>query len=101
MTMSLPAAGRPAARAPRPVACFTVTAQADPGLLPRLVGLFAKLGRTPLRCHADLIEGPHGADLVVDLQVADLDGKAALALARRLEALWGVTAVLLSRRRSG
>ena len=35
-----------------PTACFSVVARAEPGVLPRVIELFAKRGLVPTRCHA-------------------------------------------------
>jgi hypothetical protein len=40
-----------------PTYCFSVQAAADPGMLPRVLELFAKRNLVPSRCHA-VVTGP-------------------------------------------
>ena len=49
--------------------CFSIRAAADPGVMPRVLALFAKRGLVPSRFHATLIET--GA-LEIDLQLAEM-----------------------------
>ncbi|MEX2200128.1 MAG: hypothetical protein WD711_01940 [Dongiaceae bacterium] len=90
------------------VACFAVQADADPGILPRVLGLFAKRSLVPDRLtgHRGLREGgPAGDDrggqcgadsheLAIDVQVAGLDAAETDYLARCLRQIPGVVAVL-------
>jgi hypothetical protein len=46
---------------------FFIVADADPGMLPRLLEAFAKLGEVPTRCHASR-DGGDGSQLTVDLR---------------------------------
>lgn len=48
---------------------FLVLGQSDPGLLPRLVEPFSKLGTVPTRVHATR-EAGDGTEMSVDLRVA-------------------------------
>lgn len=45
---------------------FMIVASSDPGLLPRLLETFAKLGEVPTRCHASRELGD-GCEMTVDL----------------------------------
>jgi hypothetical protein len=90
------------------VACFAVQADADPGILPRVLGLFAKRSLVPDRLtgHRSLREGGPGGDnrgdnggvdnheLAIDVQVAGLDAAETDYLARCLRQIPGVVAVL-------
>lgn len=46
---------------------FLIVADADPGMLSRLLEAFAKLGEVPTRCHASREHGD-GSELTVDLR---------------------------------
>lgn len=74
--------------------CYSVTAEADPGLLPRLLGQLAKVGLVPSRLHAVT----HDGETAVDLQVADLPGDRAALLEQRFRATVGVLWVASSRK---
>jgi acetolactate synthase small subunit len=75
------------------VACFAVQAEADPGILPRVLGLFAKRSLVPERWagHRSLHDE---SELTIDLQVAGLDAAETDYLARCLGQIPGVVAVL-------
>jgi hypothetical protein len=77
-SVQLPAPARaanvPAAEAV-PTHCFAVHAAADPGVMPRVMELFAKRNLVPSRWHSDLVSFPGGTradELVIDIQVAGL-----------------------------
>jgi hypothetical protein len=76
-----------------PVYCFSVQAAADPGLLPRVLELFAKRNLVPSRCHAVLSE-PEREELLIDLQVTGLTPEEAEHVARSLRQLVFVASVL-------
>ena len=76
-----------------PTYCFSVQAAADPGLLPRVLELFAKRNLLPSRCHA-VVTGPEQEELLVDLQVAGLAPEEAEHVARSLRQLVFVASVL-------
>jgi acetolactate synthase regulatory subunit len=86
----------PSGRAPeRPATfCFTVTAEADPGLLPRLVGAFSRRGLVPGKVHA--VREAREPSLSVDLQIADLLPAEADLLAADFRAMVGVSTVLVA-----
>ena len=85
------------------VACFSIHAEADPGVMPRVLELFAKRGLLPRRWVSD-VTGPggghgggHGArELAIDVQVAGLDPETQAYIARCLRQVWGVGTVLTS-----
>lgn len=91
-----PDAGREAEQARRErVACYSIRAEADPGLMSRVLELFAKRGLVPERWHADLT-GPERDELSIDVQVAGLDAHTSGYIAACLRQVWGVEAVLTS-----
>lgn len=75
----LPAAGaglpaRPA-HDPAVTYCLTIHAAADPGVMPRVLELFAKRNLVPSRWHSDLTRigaGARDEELVIDVQLAGL-----------------------------
>ena len=79
----------------RPTWCFSVFAAPEPGVMPRVLELFAKRGLVPARFHADLTgEGSHG--LEIDVQVAGLDHGVAEHVAASLRRLLDVERVLVA-----
>lgn len=76
------------------VTCFSIRAYAEPGVMPRVLEVFAKRSLVPVRWHADRIGGADSDELAIDLQVADLSPHMAAFLARCLRQIWGVEAVL-------
>jgi hypothetical protein len=68
---------------------FLVVAPADPGLLPRLVEPFAKLGTVPSRVHASR-EAGDGSELTVDLRLADVGPRTAELIELALRRVVGV-----------
>lgn len=76
--------------APSSVAArFLVHAPADPGLLPRLIEPFAKLGQVPTRVHASR-EAGDGSELTVDLRVTRLAPRTAELIEFGLRRVVGV-----------
>lgn len=86
----------PAAATERGLACFSVTASADPGTLSRLVEPFAKLNLVPHRLHAATVPGSDGPRLEVDLQLSGIEPDRARRFADTLRQVVTVEAVLLS-----
>ena len=81
--------------------CFSVHAEPSASALPRVVEVFALHGHLPSRCHAQ-VSGPAGggtAELVVDLQMADISAHQAALLAKRLGRVVDVRTVLWSEKR--
>ena len=78
---------QPVRRTPPPVmpvacrvACFSILAEAEPGVMPRVLELFAKRNLVPDRWHSDRT-GPGGRDLAIDLQVEGMTPELASQLA--------------------
>ena len=92
-------APRRAAPAPR-VACFSVHAAAEPGIMPRVLELFAKRNIVPRRWVGD-VTGPGGRELSIDVQVEGLTPELTDYIARCLRQIYGVTTVLTSEKGRG
>lgn len=75
------------------VACFAVQAEADPGILPRVLALFAKRSLVPERWTGQRSLHDEN-ELVIDLQVAGLDREQTDYIARCLGQIPGVFSVL-------
>ncbi len=82
------------------VACFSIQAAAEPGVMPRVLELFAKRGLVPRRWISD-VTGPGGRELAIDVQVAGLAPETQAYIAGCLRQIWGVGAVLTSERGRG
>jgi acetolactate synthase small subunit len=76
-------------------ACFAIRAAAEPGILPRLIGLFAKRDLVPAAVQARRI-GPGRDLLAVDLQVEGLDPGLAELIAENMRQMVSVERVLLA-----
>lgn len=91
-----------AAKASKPdyrrVTCFSIRAAPEPGVMPRVLEVFAKRSLMPERCHADLANFGR-EELTIDLQVAGLSPETGAYLARCLRQIWSVEAVLTSEKR--
>ncbi len=72
-------------------ACFCVVAEAEPGVMPRVLELFAKRGLVPSVWHSRI--APTG-ELTIDIQMVGLDGAATRYIAECLRGIWGVETVL-------
>lgn len=68
---------------------FLVVAQANPGLLPRLLEPFAKLGTVPSRVHASR-EAGDGSEMTVDLRVSAVEPRTAELVEFALRRIVGV-----------
>jgi len=75
--------------------CYAVHAIADPGLLPRLIGVFAKRGLTPSRWFSVLV-GPTDQEIQVDMQIAGLSPATAQAIAEEMRKIVMVSVVMMS-----
>lgn len=73
-----------------PTACFSVHADAEPGVMPRVLALFAKRGLVPTSWHSRVT----GGELTIDLQMKGLDGDTAAYLAACLRQVVSVMTVL-------
>ena len=74
-------------------AYFHVTGPADPGLLPRLIEPFAKLGHVPARVHASRELGD-GSQVMVDLRLVGVPRRTADLIERALRSVIGVQQVI-------
>ncbi len=81
-------------KAALPVACFSVQGRADPGLMLRVLELFAKRNLIPVRWHSYVSEDAEDAALVMDFQVAGLETRTLEHAAACMRGFWGVTSVL-------
>ncbi len=89
-----PSSGAPLGAKSR-VACFSIQAEAEPGVMPRVLEIFAKRGLVPRRWVSD-VTGPGGRELSIDVQVAGLTPETQAYIARCLRQIWGVAVVLTS-----
>ncbi|UCH74411.1 MAG: hypothetical protein JSU82_00670 [Rhodospirillales bacterium] len=74
-----------------PTACFSVIADIDPGVMPRVLELFAKRGLVPSLWHSRI--APTG-ELTIDLQLEGMEAPLARHIAACLRQIWGVSTVL-------
>lgn len=83
---------RPQQRPQAAVSCYCVEGEADPGLLPRVLELFAKRGLVPERFFAQ--PGRHGtAGMMIDLQVRGFtaaERELVAACLRQIPLVWTV-----------
>lgn len=80
-------------------ACFSVTGAAEPGLLPRLMEIWAKRGLIPERWHA--VRGARaGSELAIDIESSGLEPRLADQIAADIRSVIGVTQVLVSEKGS-
>jgi hypothetical protein len=94
-TMPLPAATQ-ADGDPSPLCvCFSVQARAEPGVMPRVVELFAKRGLVPQKWHSTA----SGEALIIDVQMGGLDRDLCGYIARCMRQITGVEIVLTSETR--
>lgn len=92
------AANLPAAEA-APTRCFAVHAAVDPGVMARVMELFAKRSLVPSRWHSDLVSfagAGRPAELVIDIQVSGLSADESDYIARCLRQQVHVLSVLTS-----
>jgi acetolactate synthase small subunit len=80
-------------------ACFSIRAVAEPGILPRLIEIFAKRNLVPASVQARLI-GSERDQLAVDLQVDGLDPGMAEIVAETMRQMVSVDRVLLAELRA-
>lgn len=76
----------------QPTACFSVHAEAEPGVMPRVLQLLAKRGMVPTCWHSRV----SGSELTIDFQMLGLDGATAAYIAACLRQITSVGAVLTS-----
>lgn len=88
----------PAGLASRPTACFSLIARPTPGLMPRVLELFAKRDLVPSAFVART-EGRDGDELSIDVQMEGMDRELADYVARCMRQIVGVDVVLVSEKR--
>ena len=77
--------------------CFSVQAEADPGVMPRVLQLFAKRSLVPKRWVSQAT-GPGGRELFMDIQVEGVTVETGDYMARCLRQLQYVQVVLTSQK---
>ena len=92
MTVSAALRGLPAALH-QPTYCLTVKSVAEPGILPRLLEVFAKRDLIPSKLFS-VLTGPD--ELTVDMQVTGLEPELGDQIAQFLRSQVGIEAVLTS-----
>ena len=75
--------------------CFSVQARAEPGVMPRVVELFAKRGLVPQQWHSTA----SGSALTIEVQIGGLGRDLAGYIARSMRQIIGVETVLTSETR--
>ncbi len=80
------------------VHCFSVRAVADPGMMPRLMELWAKRGLLPDRWHG-VRDETSGTYVDIDIESGDIDQALATQMAAAMRAMFGVSQVLVSEKR--
>ena len=85
--------------------CFAIRADATPGMMSRVLELFAKRNLVPTRWHSDVIvasdrDGGH-ATLQLDIQMEGIEAELAAYIARCLRQIYGVDSVLTSTKTTG
>ncbi len=92
-------AAAPAPRSePASTACFAVHARAEPGVMPRVLELFAKRGLVPSSWHST-VAGTENRELTIDIQMRGMEAALADYVAACLRQIVGVDVVLTSRKR--
>lgn len=81
---------------PASTACFSVHASAEPGVMPRVLELFAKRGLVPTSWHSSV----NGPDLTIDVQMRGLDRTLVEHISASLRQIASVDVVLTSEKRS-
>jgi len=74
---------------------FSVQARAEPGVMPRVVELFAKRGLVPQKWHSTAA----GSVLAIDLQIGGIGRDLAGYIARSMRQIIGVETVLTTQTR--
>jgi hypothetical protein len=92
MSLSIPFAAppEPDGRAATVTACYAVRARAEPGVMPRVLELFAKRGLVPH--HWRSTASPEA--LAIEVQIAGLDRGMADYIGRAMRQITGVESVL-------
>jgi hypothetical protein len=97
LTSNLPRPRFPSNSEASATACFSIQAEADPGVMPRVLELFAKRGLIPSRWHSDLEgEATRAPGLTIDLQVTGLNRQQVAHVSATLRGMVSVNSVLTS-----
>ena len=76
-------------------ACFSVHARAEPGVMPRVLELFAKRGLVPSQLHSSTL-GDDQSELTIDIRMCGLGRETVDYIAACLRQIVFVTVVLTS-----
>jgi hypothetical protein len=91
----LPVATRVTNADTEPTACFSVHAAPEPGVMPRVLEVFAKRGVVP----TSWVSRVDGRELTIDVQARGLGAETAGYIARCLRQIVSVDVVLMSEKR--
>ncbi len=94
----LPTAARAPRTEPAKAACFSVHARAEPGVMPRVLELFAKRGLVPSSWHSST-GGLDDDALTIDIQMRGMEVELADYIAACLRQIADVEVVLISQKR--
>jgi acetolactate synthase regulatory subunit len=83
---------------PTSTACFAVEARPEPGVMPRVLELFAKRGFVPTQWHSS-VGGAGRGQINIDIEIEGMDTALAEYIARCLRQLADVESVLTSEKR--
>jgi len=75
--------------------CFSLQARAEPGVMPRVVELFAKRGLVPQKWHSTAV----GPAMTIEVQMGELGPDLAGYIARSMRQIIGVETVFTSETR--
>jgi len=80
-----------------PTSCFSIHAEAHPGVMPRVLGLFAKRGLVPSSWTSRV---GSEQDLTIDIQMRGMSAELTDYIASCLRQIVGVEVVLVSEKRA-
>lgn len=92
-SMPAAAATEPCREGDTVTAMYFVTAHADPGMAPRLVEPFSKMGVVPTRVHVSTEDGD-GTEIAADLRAAGVTRQTAHLIDKALRRVVGVRQVI-------
>ena len=75
-----------------PVMCFSITADATPCVMPRILALFAKRGLVPTEWQSRVAAG----GMSIDIRMHDIDSDLAAYMGRCLRQIYAVERVLVA-----
>lgn len=81
------------------VHCFSINAEADPSVLPRILDIVTMFDRIPEQCHSSRLDHAEGRPLMIDLQIAGLSDGDVHMIKKKLERMVFVTQILTSEKR--